>query len=208
MISGPLETEIEHLKLSHPNHPYDQLRTFNISNTHMAFAINRDNPVRAITTDKMRGILLGEISNWREVGGPDLPIRIVQVREGGGVQASIENELLRGKRINVPDPIRVQISSQVIKVVEQLPEALGLSQLSIVMKSNARELKLDHPIDQHLDLVTLGDPTPEMRKSSTLRDTSRARRLTDDDFKYHAPEAILSQSWVSPPSFIGWRACQ
>ena len=71
---------------------------------------------------------------------------------------------LHGKSINVPDPIRVQISSQVVKIVEQLPEALGLSQLSIVMKSNTDELKFDHPVEQHLDLVTLGDPTPEMLK--------------------------------------------
>ena len=89
---------------------------------------------------------------------------IVKVREGGGVQAAIENELLHGKSINVPDLIRVQISSQVVKVVEQLPEALGLSQLSLVMKSNTRDLKIDHPVEQHLDIVTLGDPTPEMRK--------------------------------------------
>ena len=164
MISGPLEKEVENLKLHYPDLPFDQLRTFNVLNTRMAFAINRDNPVRAITADKMRSILLGEISNWRDVGGPDLPIRIVQVRDGGGVQASIENELLHGKSINGPDPIRVQISSQVIKIVEQLPEALGLSQLNIVMNSNVRELKIDHPIEQRLDLVTLGDPTPEMRK--------------------------------------------
>ena len=45
--------------------------------------------------------------------------------------------------------------------------ALGLSQLSIVMKSNTVELKLDQPIEQHLDLITLGDPTPEMRKVIT-----------------------------------------
>jgi hypothetical protein len=32
------------------------------------------------------------------------------------------------------------------------------------MNSNVRELKIDHPIEQRLDLVTLGDPTPEMRK--------------------------------------------
>lgn len=164
MISGPLETEIEHLKLSHPDLPFDRLRVFTISSTRMAFAINRDNPVHAITSDKMRGILLGEITNWRDVGGPDLPIRIVKVREGGGVQASIEAELLHGKSINVADPIRVQISSQVVKIVEQLPEALGLSQLSIVMKSNTRELEIDHPVEQRLVMVTLGDPTPEMLK--------------------------------------------
>ena len=164
MISGPLENEIEGLKPSHPNLPFDKLRNFNIVNTRMAFAVNQDNPVREITTDKMRSILLGEITNWRDVGGRDLPIRIVQVREGGGVQASIEQALLKGKTINVPDPIFVQISSQVVKIVEQLPEALGLSQLSIVMKSHAVELILDHAVEQHLNLVTLDDPTSEMRK--------------------------------------------
>jgi phosphate transport system substrate-binding protein len=164
MISGPLEIEARQLKPSHPDLPFEQLQVFNISHARMAFAINRENPVHEITADKMRDILLGKISNWRDVGGPDLPIRIVQVREGGGVQASIENELLNGKNINVQNPILVQISSQVVKVVEQLPEALGLSQLSIVTNSGTRELTIDHPIEQHLNLVTLGSPTPEMRK--------------------------------------------
>jgi ABC-type phosphate transport system substrate-binding protein len=164
MISGPLDSEIDALKPANPGRPYDQLRSFEISNTRMAFAVNQDNPVRDITNGKMRAILLGEVTNWNEVGGHDLKIRVVQVREGGGVQASIEEALLGGKTVTAPNPILVQISSQVVKVVEQLPEGLGLSQLSIVQKSNAVELKLDHPIEQHLNLVTLGDPSPEMLK--------------------------------------------
>ena len=48
--------------------------------------------------------------------------------------------------------------------MEQLPEALGLSQLNIVEKSNTRELTTDHPVEQRLNLVTLGEPTVEMRK--------------------------------------------
>jgi phosphate transport system substrate-binding protein len=164
MISGPLENEVAQLKLTNPNLPFDQLRVFNILSTRMAFAINRVNPIHEITADKMRDILLGKILNWRDVGGPDLPIKIVYVRSGGGVEASVESELLDGKFVSVPDPIRVQISSQVVKIVEQLPEALGLSQLSIVINSNTRELKIGRRIEQHLDLVTLGDPTPEMRK--------------------------------------------
>jgi phosphate transport system substrate-binding protein len=164
MISGPLEAEIGTLRSTNPDLPFDRLQTFNIANTRMAFAVNRDNPVHAITDAKMRRILLGEIQNWREVGGADLPIRLVMVREGGGVEASIEAALLGGKSISVPNPILVQISSQVVKITEQLAEALGLSQLSIVMNSNTLELKTEHPVEQHLDLVTLGEPTPEMRK--------------------------------------------
>src|SRR6202142_323665 len=53
MISGPLEKEVENLKPHYPDLPFDQLRTFNVLNTRMAFAINRDNPVRAIPADKM-----------------------------------------------------------------------------------------------------------------------------------------------------------
>jgi phosphate transport system substrate-binding protein len=164
MISGPLQNEIDALKLSHPDLPYSELHAFNIWNTRMAFAINKANPVRHLSDDQMRAILQGKTTNWRDVGGQDLPIRIVQVREGGGVQASIEAALLGGKRMMPPDPIVVQISSQVVKIVEQLPGGLGLSQLSIVKHSDTAELKLDRPVEQHLDLVTLGQPTPEMRK--------------------------------------------
>jgi phosphate transport system substrate-binding protein len=164
MISGPLDNEIGELKTTHPALPFDRLQTFEVASTRMAFAVNKQNPVNSVTDDKMRQILLGVISNWRDVGGPDEPIRIIMVRGGGGVQASIEEELLHGKHIAAPNPIVVQISSQVIKVTEQLPGALGLSQLTIVVKSTAHELKTDHAIVQQLALVTLGDPTPAMRQ--------------------------------------------
>ena len=90
MVSGPLNGEIDALKARNPDLPFDRLMTFNITSTRVAFAVNPDNPVRDISDDDMRRILLGEIKNWREVGGRDQPIRIVMVREGGGVQSSIE----------------------------------------------------------------------------------------------------------------------
>jgi phosphate transport system substrate-binding protein len=164
MISGPLNNEIGELKITHPALDFGQLKTFEVASTRMAFAVNKANPVTAVTDDQMRKILLGKITNWHDVGGPNEPIRIVQVRGGGGVQASIEVEFLHGQHIAPVNPIVVQISSQVIKVTEQLPNALGLSQLGIVAKSTAHELKTQHPILQRLALVTLGDPTPAMLK--------------------------------------------
>src|SRR5579863_4200721 len=172
MISGPLDNEIGELKTTHPALDFSRLKTFEVANTRMAFAVNKVNPVDMVPDDKMRQILLGTITNWRDVGGPDRSIRIVMVRGGGGVQASIEEELLHGKSIAAPNPIVVQISSQVIKVTEQLPGALGLSQLGIVAKSAAHELKTEHPILQRLAFVTLGDPTPAM-----LRVIDAARKV-------------------------------
>jgi phosphate transport system substrate-binding protein len=164
MISGPLANEIALLKHDHPDLQYDRLRKYPVWSTAMAFAVNRSNPVRKMANETMRAILLGTITNWHEVGGFNLPIRVVHVRQGGGVQAAIEQELLEGKAIKAANVVPVQISSQVVKVVEQMPEGLGLSQLNIVRNANVAELKLDTDVEQRLDLVTLGDPTPEMVK--------------------------------------------
>lgn len=164
MISGPLNNEIADLRKADPDLPFDKLQTFDISTVHMAFAINRDNPVHQVSDANMRRILLGEITDWHAVGGPDLPISIVMVGEGGGVQSSIENEFLGGRHIKAVKPIFVQGSAQVVKITAIIPAALGLSQTGIVKNSDCAELKIDTEIAQHLALVTLGDPTPEMRK--------------------------------------------
>ncbi len=63
--------------------------------------------------------------------------------------------LLDGAKIEAPDAIRVQISTQVLKIVEQEPGAIGLAQLSEVIKAKSTELTLDKPVAQVLSLVTL-----------------------------------------------------
>jgi phosphate transport system substrate-binding protein len=163
MISGPLATEVAALRKSNPEFRYERLRTFEVSRTRMAFGVNPANPVRKVTVEAMRKVLFGEITNWRELGGPELPIRLVIVREGGGVQATVESQLLEGRKISAPDPIVVQISTQVLKVVEQEPSAIGLAQLGVLIRSGLPELKVDPPIEQVLSYVTLGEPTPAMR---------------------------------------------
>jgi ABC-type phosphate transport system substrate-binding protein len=162
MISGPLDIEIKALRKLSPNAPFERLQTFELARTRMAFAVHPDNPVRAITTANLRRILLGEVRNWRDVGGRDVPIRLVVVREGGGVQASVESQVLEGRKISAPDPIRVQISSQVVKIVLQEPGALGLAQWGVISRAHAPEIKVDEPVEQRLSLVTLGNPTPAM----------------------------------------------
>jgi hypothetical protein len=102
--------------------------------------------------------LTGEVTNWSQLGWQDLPIKLVLVQTGGGVQASIEAQL--PIKISVKDPIRVQISSQVNKIVEQEPVALGLAQIENLRQHNVVELTTDRVIEQQLNTVTLGEPSP------------------------------------------------
>ena len=75
--------------------------------------------------------------------------------------ASVEARLLGAAHISAPDVIRVQVGTQIVRVVAQEPGALGITQLAIVKSSSAVEMITDDRIEQVLSLVSLDDPSPE-----------------------------------------------
>jgi phosphate transport system substrate-binding protein len=175
MISGPLDHVIGLAKKTHPDLPYAALRSFTVARTRVGFPVHADNPVRSISTDRLRRVLRGEIENWKELGGLDLPIRVVMVREGGGVKLTVENELLLGEPIKVHDPILLPNGPRIVRVVEQEQGALGLSQFNLVKRFNLPELQLEHGVTQELALVTLGEPTPALRAViNAMRDAAKS----------------------------------
>jgi phosphate transport system substrate-binding protein len=160
MISTTLDREVEILRRSDSGLLLQRLKAFEIARTRAALVIHPDNPVRTARLQDIAKILTGEISNWKQLGGPDLPIRVVAVREGGGVLASVEARLLGAAHISAPDAIRVQVGTQVVRVVAQEPGTIGITQLAIVKSSSAVEMITDEPIEQVLSLVSLDDPLP------------------------------------------------
>ena len=53
----------------------------------LVFVVNANNPVENLTTEQVRKIYSGEITNWSEVGGDDAPIEAFQRNENAGSQA-------------------------------------------------------------------------------------------------------------------------
>ncbi len=53
------------------------------------FFVSRSNPVDGLTSDQIRKIYSGEITNWKEVGGRDKPIAAYQRNEGSGSQSAL-----------------------------------------------------------------------------------------------------------------------
>jgi phosphate transport system substrate-binding protein len=160
MISTSLEREMEILSKSNPGLPLQRLKAFEIARTRAALVVHPDNPVRSARLQDIAKILTGEIANWKQLGGPDLPIRVVAAREGGGVVASVEARLLGAAHISAPDAIRVQVGTQIVRVVAQEPGAIGITHLAIVKSSPVVEMITDERIEQILSLVSLDDPSP------------------------------------------------
>jgi phosphate transport system substrate-binding protein len=159
VISTPLQQAITALRASNVDLPFDRLVAFPVSQVRVAFAVNPSNPVRKVDMDTVRQILSGEVTNWKDLGGSDLPIRVAYVQAGGGVTLCVAGQLLDGRPFTPANPIRVSFGSQVVRVVEQEPRALGVAQLGLVKEHQLPELATDRVIEQELSLVTLGEPT-------------------------------------------------
>ncbi len=163
MISAPLETEVARLKKVMPGLDYQRLQSFEIASTRAAFVVNSANPVRKASLEQVKKVLTGEITDWSALGGKSGIIRVAAVGGGGGVITAVEGELLNGKTLSNPNVLYVRTALQLVSVVEQEANVLGVAQLSLAKQRGLPELVTDGTVDQTLSFVTLGNPTPAMQ---------------------------------------------
>ncbi len=79
------------------NEESKNLNVFVIAHDVLAIVIHPSNPVNNITIEKLKDVLSGKITNWKDLGAPfDKPIQLVNDSSGNGTRAAIE-ELIMGK---------------------------------------------------------------------------------------------------------------
>ncbi len=109
----------------------------------LAVIVHPDNPVENLTLEQVRRVFAGEIANWRELGGPDAPITLVNREAGSGTRGAFE-ELVMGK--GGPPlsyrAIRQGSNGSVRAVVEGDPVAIGYISLGVV-SPQVRALRID-----------------------------------------------------------------
>ena len=63
----------------------------------VAFVTYRKNPVNAVTLDQIRKIFIGEITNWNDIGGEDLLIKVISRDEAvSGTHDFLVSSVLQG----------------------------------------------------------------------------------------------------------------
>lgn len=103
-----------------------------------------DNPVSDITLDQIRGLYLGKIRNWKELGGNDAPIRLY-VRRGkiSGVGRAIRKLVFADYDIEFKAYKVVKSSGPLEKAVEKDVNAVGITGISSARKRKVKILKLE-----------------------------------------------------------------
>ncbi|WP_164002713.1 phosphate ABC transporter substrate-binding protein [Pyxidicoccus caerfyrddinensis] len=63
----------------------------------VTFYVHESNPVRALSIDQLQAIYLGDLKNWKEVGGPDARIAVYSRENSSGTYVFVKDEVLKGQ---------------------------------------------------------------------------------------------------------------
>lgn len=58
--------------------------------------VNEENPVKELTEDQLALIFTGKAKNWKEVGGPDMPITVYSRENSSGTYEFFKEHVLKG----------------------------------------------------------------------------------------------------------------
>lgn len=161
----------------------------------IAVIVNPGNPVHGLTTEQIRDIFEGRITNWKQVGGLDMPIGLVNRDEASGTREAFSNLVLKGKPFD-PQAAVLPGTGQVRSVVAGTRSAIGYISYGFVT-SEVQALAVDgvepspattadgkYPIGRVLHFLTKGEPAGLAKKyiDFVLSPAIQAKVIADAGF--------------------------
>jgi phosphate transport system substrate-binding protein len=136
---------------------------------------NKGVSVSNLTMDQAKGIFLGTIKNWSEVGGPNEPIVVIIRDSSSGTREMFDQKVLGKTSTNPVSPIagaqETNSNGIMVQKVASTPNAIGYCSYGY-LNSNINPLKLDgvtanlsnavnntYPLGRYLHMFTKGQPT-------------------------------------------------
>lgn len=122
---------------------------------------SKGNPVRQLTKEQLKGIFTGKITNWNEVGGSDLPVRVVwgKATEGQNAQFSrmaLDNQPVTTKLIPATN------YRDISDTVARLDGSIGVVPLQVATPAtrSIETVSLESP----MYIITMGKPSEKVQE--------------------------------------------
>jgi len=149
---------------------YPQMQIFVIARDGIAIVAHPEVPIDDLTTEQVRDIFAGKITNWSEVGGDNQPITVISREEGSGTRGAFEEMVMGEEKItdaaifqDSNGKVRTAVASTPYSIAYlsfgYLDNSVGIVDVDGVTPTEANAANGSYPIVRPLNLVTPGEPT-------------------------------------------------
>ena len=158
---------------------------FVVARDAIAVIVNPENPVNELTLEQLSKIYLGEITNWKDVGGNDQPIVCLSRETNSGTHVYFLETVIRlGEKDNTDifsaETLLLPSSEGIISEVRDNPNAIGYdglgyvtSEVKLIAVSDVGQSEYvlpsvetvssgTYPIARSLQMYTRGEPEGEI----------------------------------------------
>lgn len=173
----------------------------------LSIIVNQNNPLDKLTMDEVGKIFRGEISNWKEIGGNDMPITLYGRQSNSGTFDFMVEHVQKGDPASTMN--RMNGNSQIVEAVKQdvsgigyvgvgyAKEATGITVLKIakqaggeyvspLISSNVTSGK--YPISRPLNQYVNGKPAGAVKEFLQFELGIQGQRVVEDMGFFSIPE--------------------
>jgi phosphate transport system substrate-binding protein len=175
----------------------DGIKYFGFATERIVIVTSADLSITELTSQQVKDIFLGQISNWSEVGGPDAPINVLARDEEETTTQVLRKELL-GDGAFAAGTVVFTSASDMNSAITQATKAIGFLSYGAVRLEN---LKAHTLVIDGLDPADVKSKYPYTRQLGVAYVPANAAKVQSFlDFMV-SPEAqtLLAEKGITPP---------
>lgn len=128
------------------NPEYSDLTDNQVAVVIFSVIINKDvTGVTNLTSEQIKGIFTGKITNWKQVGGPDLQIAVISRPSGSGTRNTFKKYVLGGtdESVSGANHTTAKTSGDVAASVQSKSGAISYDTIHFAQTNNLTTVKID-----------------------------------------------------------------
>ncbi|RYM06915.1 phosphate ABC transporter substrate-binding protein [Sporolactobacillus sp. THM7-7] len=147
------------------------LKDYKVAVVGMTAAVNPKAGVKNLSKEDLQKVFTGKVKNWKEVGGKDVKVELVNRPDGSGTRATFDEFALDGE--TPAEGITQDSTNTVKKIISEHDGAIGYMAFSYFTDDSVVKLSIDgveatdenvasgkFPVWAYEHMYTKGDPSP------------------------------------------------
>ena len=162
LASASLDATVKAAKSAGLTKAVPDLKLHVIAKSEVVFVVHPSNPVKSLTWEQIKDIHTGKITNWKDVGGKDLPITVYTDAKASATRGLIKQVVMANSEY--------EASAKAVGFVKEVNDkvamdASGIGGLGLGFVDPAQvTIVATKKIERPLGFITVGAPSPPMQK--------------------------------------------